>query len=412
MRSGRMHVIWKIASCDFRLTMMEKSAVLWIFLMPLAFMTFFGLSFGGGSGQTPMATLTVEDNDGGYLAGDLISLLEGENYYIQMSDTLPEGRDPVRTLIIPEGFTGDVLGREKVELALVRDRGSNRNAGEAASAAVIRSLARLVSGLIEIENGLINEGAGSIAVRGDSLFGSLLLVTREQPGMAAVLEERIDTMLVRPANIMVKPEFAGKGAEIPGGFQSSVPGNLVMFVLMTMLFSGSVITAERKGGVLRRIGMSPASKGDVVAGKLLGRIFIAMAQIIFLLAVGKILFRISLGGSPGGLFLLMLAFAFAMGSLSILFGSLLSDPDQVTTIAVITSMAMSALGGCWWPLEVVSAPMRIVAYCLPTGWTMNGIHRLITFGMGTSAVMPHIAVLTLFGLVFLAMGARRLKWDV
>lgn len=412
MRSGRMHAIWKIAACDFRLTMMEKSAVLWIFLMPLAFMTFFGLSFGGGSGRTPMATLTVEDNDGGYLAEDLISLLEGENYYIQMSDTLPEGRDPVRTLVIPERFTDDVLGREKVELALVRDRGSNRNAGEAASAAVIRSIVRLVTGLVEIENGLINEGSGSISVRGDSLYGSLLLVTRRQPGMSAVLEERIDTMMVRPANITVKPEHAGRGAEIPAGFQSSVPGNLVMFVLMMMLFSGSVITAERKDGVLRRIGMSPAGKGDVVAGKLLGRMLIAAAQIIFLLAVGKLLFRISLGGSPGGLFLLMLTFAFAMGSLSILFGSLLSDPDQVTTIGVITAMAMSALGGCWWPLEVVSAPMRVVAYCLPTGWTINGIHRLMSFGMGTAAVLPHIAVLTLFGLVFLAAGAKRLKWDV
>ncbi len=407
-----MHAIWRIASCDFRLTMREKSAVLWIFLMPLAFMTFFGLSFGGSSGQTPKATLTVENNDDGYLSGDLISLLAGENYYIQMSDTLPEGRDPVRTLIIPERFTDDVLGREKVELALVRDRGSNRNAGEAASAAVIRSIARLISGLIEIENGLVNEGSGSIAVRGDSLYGSLLLVTREQPGMAAVLEERIDTMLVRPANITVVSERAGKGVEIPRGFQSSVPGSLVMFVLMTMLFSGSVLTAERKDGVLRRIGMSPAGKGDVVAGKLIGRIFVAAAQIIFLLAVGKFLFRISLGSSPGGLFFLMLTFAFAMGSLSILFGAFLSDPDQVTTIGVITSLAMSALGGCWWPLEVVSAPMRMVAYCLPTGWTINGIHRLISFGMGTSAVLPHIAVLFLFGLVFLVLGARRLKWDV
>ena len=412
MKSGRMWAIWMIAACDFRLTMREKSAAIWIFLMPLAFMTFFGLSFGGNSGRTPMATLTVENNDGDYLSIDLISLLEGENYHIQMSDTLPEGRNPVRTLIIPEKFTERVLGREKVELALVRDRGSNMNAGEAAAAAVLRSIARLVTGLVEIENGLISEGSSSIAVRGDSLHGNLLLVTREQPGMAAVLEERIDTMLVRPENITVRSERAGKGMETPTGFQSSVPGSLVMFVLMTMLFSGSVITAERKDGVLRRIGMSPAGKGDVVAGKLLGRMFVAAAQIIFLLAVGKLLFRISLGDSAGGLFLLMLVFAFAMGSLSILFGSLLSDPDQVTTIGVITTMAMSALGGCWWPLEVVSAPLRVVAFCLPTGWTMNGIHKLISFGMGTAAVLPHIAVLTLFGLIFLAVGAKRLKWDV
>lgn len=412
MRTGRTHAIWKIASCDFRLTMREKSAVLWIFLMPLAFMTFFGLSFGGGSGGTPTATLTVENNDDGYLSGDLISLLAGENYYIQMSDTLSEGRNRVRTLVIPEGFTDSVLGRKRVELALLRDRGSNRNAGEAASAAVIRSIAKLVSGLVEIENGLINEGSGSIDVRGDSLYGSLLLVTKEQDGMEGVIEARIDTLLMRPANITVRSEVAGRGEDIPRGFQSSVPGSLVMFVLMSMLFSGSVITAERKDGVLRRIGMSPAGKGDVVAGKLLGRILIAAAQIVFLLAVGRFVFGVSLGASPVGLFFLMLTFAFAMGSLSILFGALFTDPDQVTTIGVITAMAMSALGGCWWPIEVVSAPMKVVAYCLPTGWTISGIHRLISFGLGMPAVLPHIAMLFLFGAVFLVIGAKRLKWDI
>jgi ABC-2 type transport system permease protein len=409
--TGRTGAIWKIAACDFRLTMKEKSAVLWIFLMPLAFITFFGLSFGGGSERRPLATLTVEDNDGGYLAGDLISLLAGENYYIQMSDTMPEDRDPVRTLVIPAGFTEKVLGRERVDLTLVRERGSNDEAGRAASAAVFRSLARLVTGLIEIENGLIEEGSERIAVRGDTLYGSLLLVSGGGEDMTEWIEERIDTLLVRPANITVRSRLAGKGMETPGGFQSSVPGSLVMFVLMSMLFSGAVITAERKSGVLRRIGMSSAGKADVVAGKLLGRIFIAAAQIIFLLAAGRLIFGISLGGSPGGLMLLMLAFAFAMGSLSILFGSLLSDPDQVTTVGVITALAMAALGGCWWPLEVVSRPLRIVAYCLPTGWTINGIHRLISFGMGASEVAPHITMLALFGLVFLAVGARRLKWD-
>ena len=109
--------------------------------------------------------------------------------------------------------------------------------------------------------------------------------------------------------------------------------------------------------------------------------------------------------------LLMLSFAFAMGCLSILFGSLISDPDQVTTIGIIVAMTMSALGGCWWPLEVVPAPMRMVAYVFPTGWTINGIHRLISFGMGTPAVLGHIAILVVFGSVFLVIGARRLKYD-
>ncbi len=411
MRSGRAGLVWNIAACDFRLTMREKDTVIWIFLMPLAFMTFFGLSFGGGTAGAPKATITVEDGDGGFLAADLVSLLEGENYHVQMSDTMTEAEDPVRTLVIPEGFTEDVLARERVKLELVRERGSNSRAGEAVSAAVIRSLARLVAGLIEIESGLIEEGSAPIAVRGDSLSGSLLLVTREQPSMAGFIEAGMDTILARGPRVTVRSERAGKGVEVPGGFQYSVPGNLVLFVLMTMLFSGAAIAAERRSGVLKRIGASPAGRGDIVTGKLLGRMLVAGAQILSLLAAGRFLFHVSLGGDPGGLFLLMAAFAFAMGSLSIMFGSFFSDPDRMTSVAVIATMALSALGGCWWPLEVVPAPMRVVAYMIPTGWTINGIHRLISFGQGLSAVLPHIAVLVLFGLVFLAFGSRRLKWD-
>ena len=98
-----------------------------------------------------------------------------------------------------------MLGRERVELALVRDRGSNLNAGEAAAAAVIRSIAKIVTGFIEIENRLINEGSSSIAVQGDSStarFCSYSGTARD----GDVLEEKIDTMLVRPANITVSSE--------------------------------------------------------------------------------------------------------------------------------------------------------------------------------------------------------------
>jgi hypothetical protein len=41
-----------LARLDLRLTLADRSAALWMFIMPIVFATFFGLVMGGGSDPT------------------------------------------------------------------------------------------------------------------------------------------------------------------------------------------------------------------------------------------------------------------------------------------------------------------------------------------------------------------------
>ncbi|MBN1163348.1 MAG: hypothetical protein JXB45_02105, partial [Candidatus Krumholzibacteriota bacterium] len=92
--------ISRIAENDFRLTWKERSVVIWIFLMPLAFMFFFGLSFRGPSaGGRPKASLTVDNKDPGSLSPRLLDLLRLE--HIDLRDSSLAGEEVVRTLEIP-----------------------------------------------------------------------------------------------------------------------------------------------------------------------------------------------------------------------------------------------------------------------------------------------------------------------
>ncbi len=401
-----------IAACDFRLTWKDKSALFWIFLMPLSFMFVFGQINRGGGPPEPRAHLTIENNDIGFLSKDLIGALGEENLYIVDSDSLSPDSDPVRTLVIPEDFSKNIMARERTRLLLRKDEGSNAEAGEFASVAIYRGIIRMVSSIVEVESEYVERETGYFGIRGDTLFGDLLDVTDNTEGEGSVIEQRIDSILSIPQLVTVESENAGRKRKIPVGFQSSVPGNLVMFVLMGMVFSGIVITEERNSGLLRRMGMTLAGKKEVVTGKLLGRMMVSSIQIAVLLLIGKFLFHISIGDDIVALVLLMLAFAFCCGSLSILFGALFRNPDQMTGVAVTFTLILSALGGCWWPLEVVSRPFRMIAYFLPTGWAMDGIHKLISFGYTLPSVMGHIMVLTLFGLVFISVASRNLRWEM
>jgi ABC-type multidrug transport system permease subunit len=82
-------------------------------------------------------------------------------------------------------------------------------------------------------------------------------------------------------------------------------------------------------------------------------------------------------------------------SLALLLGSLARTPGQAVAIGVLASNVLAALGGCWWPIEVTPRWMQKLALCLPTGWTMDAMHRLVIFQNGALDALPHVVVLAL-----------------
>jgi ABC-type multidrug transport system permease subunit len=67
---------------------------------------------------------------------------------------------------------------------------------------------------------------------------------------------------------------------------------------------------------------------------------------------------------------------------------------------------MAALGGCWWPLEMAPPAAKVISLCVPTGWAMQALNQLITFGNGFETVFVPVAVLLAFGAVANLLAAR------
>src|SRR5207244_13511735 len=83
-------------------------------------------------------------------------------------------------------------------------------------------------------------------------------------------------------------------------------------------------------------------------------------------------------------------------SLGVWIGAWVRNPDNSIGLCVLASSSMAALGGCWWPLEIVPASLQLIAHCVPTGWAMEALHQLISFGGGWETVLPRLGVLALF----------------
>jgi ABC-type multidrug transport system permease subunit len=106
-----------------------------------------------------------------------------------------------------------------------------------------------------------------------------------------------------------------------------------------------------------------------------------------------------------------MVFALAVAPLGVAFGGWFTDPDRAASVGVLATMTMAALGGCWWPLEVVSPTLQRVALVFPTGWAMQALHGLISFGKDLRGVAPGLAALAAFAVVFSLLAARSLRVD-
>ena len=374
-----------IAAQDVRLAYRDRAGLLWMFVLPIVFATFFGLVMGGGgSPGDAKATLTIDDRDRGALAQLVLHELAGERLATRPLAELAPDESPVRTLVIPEGFTRDALAGEPVTLKLVKEPDTNLQAALLAQARILGAVTRVLGRVVTASDG-----------RDTVTEADVLAVAPPEP--LVTLESR----------------FAGTQAAPPSGFAQSVPGTTTMFVLLvTLTYGAASISEDRQRGMLRRLLTAPVLPAQVVWGKILGRYLLAGSQIVVLVVfavVARGVWSIDIGVPPLTMLLVLMVYAAAVAPLGVLYGAWFRDPDRASSLGVITTMAMAALGGCWWPLEVVPPIFQKVALVFPTGWVMSALTRVGAFGDPLSAVGSHLVVLVGFSVVFSMIAARALR---
>ncbi len=372
--------ILKIAIHDLRITLRDRSAVMWMFFLPIVFATFFGLVLGGPSDTNPVdgtVSLTVLDLDGSTLSSALINELKDDRFGMVFQEPLEaKAADTVRTLVIPEAFEASVLAGVQTTLRLEKEPDTSAEAALVAQARIIRSATRLIAGLIMTE---LSETEGET---GDQL-------------------------------VSVETSWAGERPRPPSGFSQSIPGNATMFVLLvTLTYGAASITSERQSGLLRRLVTSPVSPHEIVGGKILGRFVISGLQVSVLVgfaALAGLWVNLDLGGNLLSIWAVLMIYSACVAPLGIALGAWFRDGDRAANIGVMLTMAMAAFGGCWWPLEIVSQPLQKFAMIFPTTWVMRALHGLISFGHGWQAISPFVGVLLLFGIVFTTLAVRSLR---
>lgn len=359
-----MRSIWIIAHNDLRLFLREKAHYFWLFGSPLLFAFFMGMAIRGpGSPANPRPQIQVENRDGGFMGQLFTEHLVRQG--VNITTNIDAGVE--RVLRIPPQFTSNILSKTQVKLELVQPSGGR---AEAKSLVELKAFRALVA------------------------FNAQLI---EQAGTGEPLsDEALRGLLDKPNPVELRATWAAR-KPVPAGYQQSLPGVMTMFIMMNLLiFGGATLASERREGVLRRLLVMRLSMRELVLGKIAGLILLGLVQIAVMLMAGKFFMKIDFGGTLPLLLLTLVIYCFAAAALGLLIGSVLSE-DKVVAVCVLASMAMAALGGCWWPLEIVPDHVRTLGHLFPTAWSMDALHQLLSFGGGFAQIALPLLVLTGFG---------------
>lgn len=355
--------IFALARQDLVLMMRDKSSIFWVFIAPFLWVGLFGLVSGGSNSPSTLGIdLTVYMEEESPPAELLVRYLGAENFDLKVvrptkgagAGEIASKEEPLRSLTIPAGFAEALEARQEIEIPFRKKENADARGSFAADLAIHRAVIRLLA---------------------DEALGGM-----------------------DPADDLLKIRSSWAGVrKTPTGYDQLVPGYLVMFAFMsTLIYGAAGLTKERRNGTIARLGTAPVSRTEMILGKLAGRALIATVQVSIFLFMGAFLFRVDWSQSPLGLALVVVCIIFCASAFGLLGGTLFKSPDAAAGVGVVLSLVMSALGGCWWPSEVMPRWLQTASHVFPTAWAVEGLHQIISWKGGLPDVLLPSLVLCLF----------------
>src|SRR5262249_8921323 len=151
--------------------------------------------------------------------------------------------------------------------------------------------------------------------------------------------------------------------------------------------------------------------GAVLVGKWGARWIIGLLQIAFALVAGSVLFGIRWGENLPMVVLVLAAYASLAACLGVLLGNFSRTQGQAAAFGAVCANLLSALGGCWWPMEFYPEWGQKLVKVVPTGLAMDALHQLVNFGAPAAAVFPHVAVFVGLSIGLGVLIARRFRFE-
>lgn len=420
--------IWSMTKKDLAVFFGDRGAWLWLFILPLVFILIFsGLTSVSQSGATgedeaddraplgvvnldkegPIARRFLEDLDrsGGYRPV-LYELADAEYRLNKLKIS--------RFLVIPNQFSSDLSEGQPVSLQLITHPNASLQGTQSILQAII-GVARDASLELQILDGIRQMGEMQAA---NPQAGQVFYPERVLAQAKSQFERSRQASLVT----IVQTSPQGRKEDDSPKFdlsQTIVPGMTVMFVFLAAQTVARAIFEEKKAGSLRRLLAAPLRRWELLGGKMIPILVLALFQIAYIFTVGAVILpllglgRLGIGNDPLAWAVTSFFIALCSTSLGILIASLAKSEGQITGFSNALLWVAGFLGGALIPAFILQAIpiLNFISRLVPHYWATTAYYDILARGKGLAEVWPSLGFLAIFAMVFFFIGIRRFRFE-
>lgn len=339
------------------------------------------------------ATIAVVDEDLGIEASDLITKLASEYKFkvnlISYEAALEQVKDrtAISAVIIHKSFYDLAEGIEIVQLRETVESGQLSRILESEIALILQSktLSQKVEQVITDQGGNVD----TLALSGDV--------------KTVFLEHWQDK---KP--IQIKTELLDNSDAISLGLNLHyVAGMTLFFVTYSLMFTVGDILEDKRLHTLDRMLVSPATRMNMLTANLISAMIIGMIQITVMVLAGKFMFAIEWGRNLPLVLGIGFLYIFVVTAMSLFVVSLMKTMAQLGAVSPIVLTGMGMIGGCMWPLEIItSKPLLFLANLTPHKWALDAIKGAVIYGRVDQSTILSVVILLAMGIGYLVLGER------
>jgi ABC-type multidrug transport system permease subunit len=365
---------WHVTRLELTLAIRDREAVIWSLIAPVIMAWLFGSMF--AQDEPGPTTVLVDGGVNPAWVTDVFSGLLADDR-IAVVDSAGAAR-----VVLPDSLFARLAAGEKATVTVVRDGASSLR-------------------------------ANAVAAKAREVMYSLAFRPGLQDPDSPPTEAEVAAVIAATGPMHLDVKSLGQKPRSVAGIDHQLPAMLVMFLMFQLMTFFMVLWVEDiKTGKIKRIVMSPTPMRDLFYAQLASRFLWGLLQVIVILGVGSLLLGVHLDIPWVSFALMLFVYMIAAISLGMFAATFFRTTEKANAVGVIAGLVMAALGGCWWPLEVVSDGMRAVAMALPTGLMMSAMEEFIALGPQAPFPRFNFLALAVMAAVLMPIAIRRMRRQI
>jgi ABC-2 type transport system permease protein len=345
-----------------------------MFIMPIIMLFLLGYAATNDVRNIPAA---IFDQDRSVAARELIDAYRAADYFRFDFDVsspeelqwLIDSGQARAGLIIPPDYGQRLTRHEPAQVAFVLDGSDPTIAATALSAATLIGQAKATA---------------------------VLRATLETRGQSGSVEAPVEVR----TQVWYNPDLVSTYFMIP-----ALIGTILQY--MAVLLTATAIVRERERGTIEQLIITPIRSWELVVGKLAPYALIAFFNLLEVLIIGTLWFKVPVNGDLGLLLALSALFLLSTLGIGLLISTIARTQFEAMLLAFLIQLPAIFLSGFFFPLAAMPPLLQALSYLVPLRYFLIIVRSIVIKGVGLEAVLGEVIALAIFGVVVMGIAARR-----